>query len=99
MKNILFPFIFFFFIGGVFSQNYFKNYKWGGTYFNKKDYKAAIGEFSKVLEAKRDHDRALNYRGLSYVELKDFDKAISDLKAAIEIKPKNANYHYSLGKV
>ena len=84
--------------GAVFSQAYFKSFKSGETNFKNKDYTAAIVDFTKVLELKNDHDRALNYRGLSYEANKEYDKAAVDFKRAIVIKVKESEYHNNLGR-
>jgi tetratricopeptide (TPR) repeat protein len=98
MRKIKVTLLFLLFTSGLFSQNYFNNYKDGETNFKKKDYPAAITEFSQVIEKKIDHYKAYNYRGLSYIETKEYDKAIVDFKKAIEFKPKVAEYHFGLGK-
>ncbi|NQX98901.1 MAG: tetratricopeptide repeat protein, partial [Flavobacteriales bacterium] len=83
---------------GAYSQAYFAHYRSGETSYNKKEYKSAIESFTKVLELKKDHDRALNLRGLSYQFTDELDKAIADFKGATEVKPKMATYHNNLGK-
>jgi tetratricopeptide (TPR) repeat protein len=80
------------------AQNYFKNYKNGEAFYAKKEYQAAIDEFTKVIEMKSEHDRAYNLRGLSYVGLNNDKKAAEDFKKATEIKSKNSKYHFNLGK-
>ena len=80
------------------AQTYFKNYKSGTTFYEKKDYKAAIEEFTVVIDLKTDHDRAFNLRGLSYMELGEFEKAAADFKKATGFKPKMSEYHFNLGK-
>lgn len=80
------------------AQTYFKDYKAGESNFQQKDYAAAIENFTKVIEAKKDHDRAFNLRGLCYIELKEYVKAASDFTQAISIKEKEAEYHFNLGK-
>ncbi|MBL4592193.1 MAG: tetratricopeptide repeat protein [Flavobacteriales bacterium] len=83
---------------GVFSQAYFKHYKSGETFFKNQEYKSAVEEFTKVIELKSDHDRAFNYRGLSYEGVGDYEKAAFDFKKAAGIKVKIAEYHSNLGK-
>lgn len=81
------------------AQNYFTAYKNGEKSFANQDYTNAIIEFTKVLESKNDHDRALNYRGLSYENTNDLDKAVLDFKQAITFKSKEAEYYLNLGRV
>jgi len=80
------------------AQNYFKLYKNGEAFFKDKKYNEAIVEFSKVIEQKSTHDRAFNYRGLSYAAIKEDKKAVDDFKQAIGLKPKNAQYHFNLAE-
>ncbi|PCI96291.1 MAG: hypothetical protein COB15_10860 [Flavobacteriales bacterium] len=82
---------------GAFSQSYFKYFNDGESSLKNKNYSLAIEHFTKVIELKPNHDRALNLRGVSYKESGDVEKAIIDLKKAIEIKPKIAEYHNNLG--
>jgi len=81
-----------------FSQNYFTAYRNGEKSFKEQDYQTAIIEFTKVLESKSNHDRALNYRGLSYEATEDFENAVLDFKKAITIKNKEGSYYLNLGR-
>lgn len=81
------------------AQNYFTWFKNGEKAYATKDYKTGIEEFSKVIESKADHDRALNYRGLCFEATNSFDRAIGDFKKATEVKPKEAEFHNNLGRV
>ena len=80
------------------AQTYFKDFKAGESNFQQKKYVDAIENFTKVIEAKKDHDRAFNLRGLCYFELKDYAKAVADFTQASSIKEKEAEYHFNLGK-
>jgi len=99
MKKFSLILISFCLIGGTFAQTYFKNFRDGESYFNEKDFASAITEFTKVVEAKKDHFRAFNYRGLCYEELGELDKSVSDFKKAVDYKAKEAEYHANLGRV
>ncbi len=81
------------------SQAYFAWIKNADKAFVAKDYTTAVTEYTKVVEAKVDHDKAWNGRGLCYEATNELDKAISDLKRATEIKPKVAEYQFNLGRV
>ncbi|MCB9360190.1 MAG: caspase family protein [Flavobacteriales bacterium] len=81
------------------AQNYFMAYKNGEKSFVSQDYDNAIIEFTKVLESKSDHDRALNYRGLSYEAVNELEKAVLDFQKAISTKTKEADYYSNLGRV
>lgn len=82
----------------AFSQAYFTYLKSGETFYKNQEYNSAIEQFTKVLDLKNDHDRALNYRGLSYEGNGDFEKAAIDFKKATGIKAKIAEYHNNLGR-
>lgn len=81
------------------AQAYFAWIKNADKAFATKDYTTAIAEYTKVVEAKIDHDKAWNGRGLCYEATNEYDKAILDLKKATEIKPKEAEYAANLGRV
>ncbi|MCO6499285.1 MAG: tetratricopeptide repeat protein [Vicingus serpentipes] len=98
MKKVQLLFVLILLTGVLSAQTYFKNYRSGTSFYEKKDYKAAIEEFTVVIEAKTDHDRAFNLRGLSYMALGELDKAVSDFKRATGFKPKEAEYYNNLGK-
>lgn len=98
MKKLLILSLFIVLNGSIFSQAYFQNFKNGENHYTNKDYAAAIEQFTKVLEIKNDHDRALSLRGLSYEATNDFEKAIIDYKKAITVKPKEGEYHLNLGR-
>jgi len=46
------------------------------AYFYKWDYEEAINNFNKDLEFNEDNKETLNYIGLSYYELRDYDKSL-----------------------
>lgn len=81
------------------AQAYFAYIKNGEKAYAAKDYKTALEELTKVIEAKADHDKAWNLRGLCFEETNSLDRAVSDLKKATEIKPKEAQYQFDLGRV
>ena len=99
MKNIQFLSFFLLLNVTVFSQAYFTHFKSGETSFKNKEFAIAIGHFNKVIELKSNHDRALNYRGLSYEKTGDYKNAVNDFKNATSIKIKVAEYHYNLGRL
>ena len=63
MKKVHLLFVLTLLTGMLSAQTYFKNYKSGTSFYEKKDYKAAIEELSIVIEAKTNHNRAFNWRG------------------------------------
>ena len=83
---------------GVFSQAYFQPYKAGETFYNNKEYKSAIEQFTKVIELKGDYDKAMNYRGLCYEKEGDYEKAAFDFNKAVGLKEKEGEYHSNLGR-
>lgn len=96
-KKIQILTVFLLFVVAIPAQNYFKFYKNGEAFYKESKYQEALTEFSKVIEQKNTHDRAFNYRGLSYVGLKNDEKAVEDFKKALTLKAKNADYHFNLG--
>ncbi|MBV6485881.1 MAG: hypothetical protein KFKLKKLM_02491 [Flavobacteriales bacterium] len=83
----------------VSAQAYFAYIKNGEKAYVAKDYKTALEELTKVIEAKADHDKAWNLRGLCFEETNSLDRAFTDLKKATELKPKEAQYQFDLGRV
>jgi tetratricopeptide (TPR) repeat protein len=96
-KSIIISVVALFFSFNLSAQAYFAYIKNGEKAYNAKDYKTAIEEFTKVIEAKADHDKAWDFRGLCFEETNSLDRAIQDFKKATEIKPKVAEYHFHLG--
>lgn len=80
------------------AQSYFKDYKSGEQNFSEQNYSTAIENFTNVIAAKNDHDRAYNYRGLCYFYTNDYEKAVADFKKAVELKEKSDEYHLNHGK-
>jgi tetratricopeptide (TPR) repeat protein len=54
----------------------------GMAYSDKKDWKAAVDEFSAALKADKNHHRARYQRGLAHFFLKDYTNAKKDLEEA-----------------
>lgn len=82
----------------VLGQSYFKDYRNGEQFFAEQKYNEAIESFTNVINAKNDHDRAYNFRGLCYLNTGAFDKAAADFKKALELKEKMEEYHLNFGK-
>ncbi|GAB4252116.1 MAG: hypothetical protein Kow0079_06650 [Vicingaceae bacterium] len=99
MKKITGILILLLFTVSLSAQNYFKYFKTGKSFYDNKEYKAAIEEFNKVIEEKTDHYNAYFYRGLCFKALNDLDKAASDLKKATALEPKEEEYFFELGLV
>lgn len=97
MKKLQIISIFLLFNVGAFSQAYFTPFKAGVNFHKNNNYKKAIEEFTKVLEIKNDYDRAMNLRGLCYVEEGEYSKAVTDFENAVSVKPKIAEYQNNLG--
>lgn len=55
----------------------------------EKDYDAAVGYFTKVLEQEPDYVEALTNRGIAFEEMKKFEQARDDYKLALKF---NASY-------
>lgn len=77
------------------SLTYF--YK-GQKSFDNGDFKQAIEDYSKYLEANTTDFKAYNYRGLAYVKTKDFKKGITDFTKAISLDPKYSAAYNNRGE-
>ncbi|MCW8941388.1 MAG: tetratricopeptide repeat protein, partial [Flavobacteriales bacterium] len=99
MKKFLsFIFLLLFVTSVTVAQSYFKDYKSGEQNFSEQKYTEAIENFTNVIAAKNDHDRAYNYRGLCYFHTNNYEKAVADFKKAVELKEKSDEYHLNHGK-
>jgi|GEM_PF-5129785 len=68
------------------------DYVQGTIYFNKRNFAEAIQSFTKAIE--KSPTKALNsrhYRGLSYAQTQEFEKALVDFTESIKIAPKYLN--------
>eukprot|EP00466_Bigelowiella_natans_P008426 jgi/Bigna1/84051/fgenesh1_pg.121_\ len=57
----------------------------GNKLFKKRDYKGAIAEYTKALEARKDHKAVYTNRALVYLKMKKYTKAIKDCTTVLEI--------------
>lgn len=71
-------------------------YKIGCEQFNKKDYVNAIVNFTKAIDFSELTD-AYYKRGLAYIELKNFDKALDDFKYLKKHESKQSVAEYYIG--
>ncbi len=77
----------------------------GNRKYLKGDYKGAIKVFDKLLKMESNNLQALINRGLAYLDLWKYDRAIIDFSRVIEIDKENADAYrnralayYSLDK-
>jgi tetratricopeptide (TPR) repeat protein len=64
-----------------------------------KDYKGAIGDFTKALSSGRTDSETLFYRGKAKAKLNDYENAIIDFTKAIDYQPTNGSYYYERGQI
>ena len=64
----------------------------------------SVEDLSKAIEIRSDHYQSYNSRGLSYMDQKEYEKALADYNKALEIKPDHwkvyinrAGYYLSKG--
>ncbi|MBP5973306.1 tetratricopeptide repeat protein [Brasilonema sp. CT11] len=85
------------------QMSYLTHFTVGLIRYTVSDWKQAITYFSKALEQDNDSTKALNrkivyfYRGNSYGNKKDDDRAISDYNQAIKLDPNLAQAYYNRG--
>jgi tetratricopeptide (TPR) repeat protein len=63
----------------------------GSEKYGAGDYPGTISLLSEALVIQPDELNALALRGVSYVLLKEYEKAMSDAEHALRVDPKNAN--------
>lgn len=66
-------------------------------YYDNKEYEQAILFFSKAISQNFNYLESLNFRGISYYEIKDLEKAIQDFKLYTQIDTSNFWVYYYLG--
>lgn len=81
------------------SNNMIELFEKGKQLYGQREFKKAIGVFSKVLELNPKSSKAYSYRGTTYVQLKQYDNAISDYTKSIEIDSKQYPAYLSRGSV
>ncbi len=57
--------------------------------FENMDFNSAIKYLTKSIKQNSRHIYSYLYRGLAYIELKEYKKAISDLSFVLKIDPDN----------
>lgn len=60
----------------------------GLTFYMEENYKSAVEEFSKALENENSKD-SLMYRGCCHIQLGNYENAIKDLTAALNLSQEN----------
>ena len=63
----------------------------GHRFANRRNYTAAIEEYSKIIAIDPNHADAYNFRGVAYQNSSDFDNAIADYSEALRIDPNNVD--------
>ncbi len=61
--------------------------------------KAAIKNYKKAIELDPRSSEAYFQMGMSYGELKDYQKALSSINKAIELNPQKGLYYYGRGRI
>ena len=71
----------------------------GMQHFEKSDYKNALLNFNKVIDADQANADAFYMRGRVKQILEDFHGAMKDFNQAINISPKTAHYYFDRGNI
>lgn len=69
------------------------------SFFENKDYKSAIENYTKAIDINTNDPLLYLYRGQSKSELKDYLGALSDYSKAIELEPEDGFIYESIGNV
>lgn len=62
------------------------------AYFNAKMYGSAIADLTEVLRLKHDDPEALENRGLAFLAMDDYRRAVNDFGRLIEIQPQQGKW-------
>jgi tetratricopeptide (TPR) repeat protein/V8-like Glu-specific endopeptidase len=71
----------------------------GAEYLNQDNYKAAIVDFSSVLQANSRDSTALYFRATAYNFLQQYPQALADLAGVVQIEPNFADAHFLRGVI
>jgi len=66
-------------------------------YLKEKKYHQALLILDQLINSKNPHPSYYHSRAVVYGRLAEFEKAIDDENAAIQMNPDNANYYWNLG--
>ncbi|MFN7201107.1 MAG: tetratricopeptide repeat protein [Aphanizomenon sp.] len=69
----------------------------GVTYYELKEYKLAIDDYTQAIKIDSQNAEYYAFRGGIYSFLKEYKQAIDDLTQAIKIDPKKATYYHLRG--
>jgi len=78
------------------------NFGLGKVYYDKKEFKKAVGYLEKAVAAKNRYVLAHSVLGLTYKNLKQYAKGASELRAAISLekrRSKKGSYYFRLGEL
>ncbi|MGL4990747.1 MAG: tetratricopeptide repeat protein [Sarcina sp.] len=73
-------------------MNYFSK---ANDYYNKQDYPIALEYYNKAIESNQYESHSYYNAGVCYIKLKDFDKAIEMITAALKYC-KESKYFFNL---
>ena len=74
---------------GLNPYDYNPRYEWGVFLYQHKEYSRSIIQFSLAISLKSDHVLSFYYRGLCYMEKKNYSKAKDDFAKSLELDPNN----------
>ena len=69
----------------------------GGIYYELKEYKLAIDDYTQAIKIDSQNANYYAVRGGCYLQLKEYKQAIDDYTQAIKIDPKDARYYVIRG--
>jgi len=77
----------------------FADWEKGVAAFKKRDYKTAVKEFAAVTKTNPDYAGGFYMLGLAQSQLGQKSQALGNLRKAVKLDPKNAQYQVALGQV
>src|SRR6185295_5136298 len=81
--------------GGAVKDTPAEQLAWAETFFNRKDYKRARGEFKKLLKVYRDSPEAPDaqyYMGRCYEDDGDYYRAFKEYRKTIQVYPSTQRF-------
>jgi len=66
-------------------------------YFNLQEFQKSVQVYSEALDFKKNAFSALFFRSISYMELANYELALTDMKLADKVKPNTPEVFYNIG--
>ncbi|MFH1154224.1 MAG: tetratricopeptide repeat protein [Pseudomonadota bacterium] len=84
-------------VSSVFGEAGMEMFNSGIREFTQGNFAMAVGWFTKLAELEPDNEHAYNNRGIAYLELKEYDRALEDFQTVQVLNPDKEDIHFNIG--